>query len=352
MFLAVAPLVDILTNIQFEQERPVLDKSFVRGRISLPDVSPDLDRSLLLVQIRADSDESPRAYFIVGEGLTPEEAGYALDFACGNPNLLVDGGALAALVGIEPPALVTLGVADDAASFVEAAFGNGYLYELPSHDAVSSEGWELIWAHHAIERKRAIEGDELPAYAARELRRKVLSNRAIVEEDNSPWFEEELRDLRKAMEANPDGADAFTALVEDMEDAIGLRIPIDELFSVVVSTKVQRAVENGPIFEWENHGFHEVVVGHGLTGVQAARLYHEVAKDPARFVAKEHLTLKDKRREVVLSPYVIRDRELNWITVDLSGRRRHAAYEEVREISLKARASDLPGAREDVVAQL
>ena len=305
------------------------------ARFCTSDVDVDLDRCVLVAEVYertviADPDSLKSCYFVMDRMEAPE-AEAAMAFFAEQPSLIVDSKALVDDSGAELPALVAIRWSDDTARFMNSISYYGLHRDIPSSDAIRTDGFELFKALQAVERDEALpECDPLPQFDARGLRRMVYALRCSVMDDKDPWFKKELEALKSVTDGSPEGAEILLARAEDMEAAMKGKVEIGNGFAVVIPTQIERPKTAGAIIDWVSQGGREVVVGYGLSALQAAHLFKAVHKDPEAFVAKEHLLKKDGR-ESLGRPFVCRDSSIKWMVTDITGRRNGAAYARLRK---------------------
>lgn len=296
----------------------------------------DLDRSVVVAEVysravRAEDEGLVACYFLL-HSMDAGEAERAMNFFAEQPGLLVDTGALVDDAGAEFPALVTIRWTDETRNLLATVHQFGILRELPSDEVVRSDGFDLFMAFDAISSGReAAEAAPLPTYDYRALRRKVYAVRASVVDDRDPWLQHECRQLRRITEGNPEGCETLVARADDMEAALRGQVDVGTGFSVIIPTTIERQRPMGAIVDWVPQAGREIVVAHGLDGVQAARALAAVRADRDQYVSKAQLLNGPKGRERLGEPFVVRDSGLNWISTDLQGRRSSAGYERLRQ---------------------
>lgn len=310
--------------------------SFTRGIICLAEEGVDLDKSVVVAEVYSKSlrpeDEGFVACYFLAHGLEPADAEKAMNFFAAQPGLLVDADRLVDDAGAEFPALVTIRYTDDTSDLLSTLHEFGILRELPDDEVILRQGWDLFWALDAISRGDEVPlADPLPPFDYRALRRKVFALRNGVQEDRSPWLTEEYKRLRRLTEGSPEGCERFVALADDMEAALSGNVDIDEAYSVVIPTTVERMKAVGAISDWVPQAGREIVVAHGLDAYQAARVLHLVKEEPETFVAMGQLLHGRDGRERLNTPIVVPDKGLNWISSDFSGRRSQAGYDILRQ---------------------
>lgn len=320
---------DILGH-QNDAGKNVTELSFVRGQpcavgVDFNDATAGVVAEIYSGSVHANPNALAGAFVLVHD-LEPADAEKAMNFFASEPSLLIDAERLVEECGAALPALVTIRSTDLLEVYMSTMYQSGFLMTLPDDDVVNHAGWELFWAYEGIVGGADIpEAPALGDYDARKLRRKVLALRASVQEDRDPWLEAEFDQLRALVASQPDGAEAMIARAEDMEAAIKGDVTLDNTFSIVIPTTIERRVMIGAIHDWRPQPGKEIVVAHGLDALQAARALKLVQDDPAAFVSENKL-LKGDGREIVRAPYVKADRRLNWMSTDFSGRRSPAGY--------------------------
>lgn len=296
----------------------------------------DLDRSVVVAEVYSRAvrpeDEGLIACYFLLHSMDADEAERAMNFFAEQPGLLVDTGALVDDSNAEFPALVTIRWTDETRSLLSTVHQYGILRELPSDDVVRRDGFDLFMAFDALSRGLdAPEAAPLPSYDYRALRRKVYAVRASVVDDRDPWLQHECRQLRRVTEGDPEGCEALVARADDMEAALRGQVDVGNGFSVIIPTTVERQKPVGAIVDWVPQAGREVVIAHGLDGLQAARVLAAVRADREAYVSKAQLLNGSGGRERLGEPFVVRDSGLNWISTDLQGRRSNAGYERLRQ---------------------
>ncbi|QAY80133.1 hypothetical protein ETR14_26180 (plasmid) [Sphingosinicella sp. BN140058] len=312
------------------------EKSWRLGAVCRADGEVDLDGAIVVAEVQSRAlrydDGGLVACYVVAHGVSEDEAERAVEFFKDQARLLVDAERLAHDAGAEMPALVTIRYSSDPAGYLATADEFGFLRMLPADDVVFEGGWEIFCGLDAIRRGEQLEGAaELPPFDFRSLRRKVYANRALTEEDMSPWLVEESAALRRLTQHNPEGSEVFVAMADDMDAAMRGEIAVGGAYSIVIPTKIERAQMDGAVFEWVAQGGREIVVAHGLDADQAVRAFALVDAAPAAFVAPKALLAGGKEREKVGRPIIVPDDALNWMSTDLKGQcRDQQAYERLR----------------------
>jgi hypothetical protein len=292
----------------------------------------DLEASVLVAEVysRATSAEDGilTAAYIIGDGFTAAEAEKAMNFFAHQPDLIVDSSALVDDAGADFPALVVIRWTDETPSLLMTYNNYGILREIPSNEAVRHDGLDLWFMVDALASGGEVpEAAPLPPYNARELRQKIYAIRASIEEDREPWLRDEVALLRTITDGNPEGCETLVARADDMEAALEGRIDVGQKFSVILSTRIERAVQTGAITDWVAALGKEVVIAHGLDALQAARVHALVKEEPEAYISKGQLVSDKTMRERVRDVFVIRDSAMSWIATDLHGRRNSAAYQ-------------------------
>ena len=307
----------------------------------------DLDRSVVIAEVysralRAEDEGLIATYFLL-HSMEADEAERAMNFFAEQPGLLIDSGALVDDAGAEFPALVLIRWTDETQQLLATVHQYGILRELPSEGVIREDGFDLFMAYEAIGAGRDVpEAKPLPPYDYRRLRQKVYTLRASIAEDRDPWLDQETRNLRLVTKDHPEGCEALVARAEDMEAALSGRIEIGDGFSIVIPTVIERPIASGAVMDWIPQAGREIVIAHGLDGVQAAKAIAAVRADPESFVSKAQLLGGAKGRERLGPAFVVRDNGLNWIVTDLQGRRSTAGYEKLRRaVALNANAQSV-----------
>lgn len=305
------------------------------GEICVAGEGIDLDACCLVAEVYGNAfspeTEAIAGSYFLAHGLSEARAERAMEFFASQPSLIVAVNRIVDDCGSPMPARVVIRYTDQARDYLATVYEFGVLRELPEDGVVSEAGWDLFATFDALSRGvPAAEAQPLPSYDYRSLRRKVVANRAGIDEDRNPWLQGELDRLRELTRDEPEGFEALAARADDIEAVLAGRVTVDEAFSIIIPTAAERQVQKGAIADWVKQAGREIVVAHGLDAVQAARALRLVREDPEAYVSKDRL-LKGTGRETLLPPIVIADTSLNWIATDFSGRRATAAYEQLRQ---------------------
>lgn len=295
----------------------------------------DLDACCLVAEVYGNAfspeDEAIGGSYFLAHGLSEDRAERAMEFFASQPSLIVDVNRIVDDSGAPCPARVVIRYTDQARDYLATVYEFGVLKELPEDGVVSAAGWDLFATHDALARgEPAAEAQPLPAFDYRSLRRKVMANRAGIEEDRNPWLQGELDRLRALTKDEPEGFEVMAARADDIESVLAGRVTVEEAFSVIIPTAAERQVQKGAIADWVKQAGREIVVAHGLDAIQAARVLRLVREDPEAYVSKDRL-LKGTGRETLMPAIVIADSSLNWIATDFSGRRASSAYEQLKQ---------------------
>lgn len=306
-----------------------------KGRILTSEDTPDISTSAVLAEVYSQALSSDDGGLVGGyvlvDNLDFETAEKAMYFFCSQVGLLLDKSRLVEDCRAEYPALVVIRCTDDLTGYLATANQYGFLQMLPDSQIVCSQGWDLFCAREAMKNGEKIDdAAELAPFDYRTLRRKVYANRALTQDDRFPWFVDELDVLKDLTSKQPDGSETFVAMSEDMEAALKGDVDFDGSFAIVIPTKVERRVMEGPISEWLPQVGREVVVAHGLDAIQAARALALVEDSPETFVNMSALVSGPNGRETLCAPIVVADTGLSWIGSDLTARRNAVAYERLR----------------------
>ena len=311
----------------------------------------DLDRSVVVAEVysravRAEDEGLVACYFLM-HSMEADEAERAMNFFSEQPGLLVDTAALVEDSNAEFPALVTIRWTDETKSLLSTVHQYGILRELPSDGVVLKDGFDLFLAFDALSHgKEAPDASPLPAYDYRALRRKVYAARASVVDDRDPWLQQECRQLRRITEGSPEGCETLVARADDMEAALTGTVDVGTGFSVIIPTTIERKRPHGAMVDWVPQAGREIVIAHGLDGIQAARTLAAVRSDREAYVSKAQLLNGGSGRENLGQPFVVRDNALNWISTDLQGRRSNAGYERLRQAVVQGAGTSVQPGRQ------
>lgn len=311
------------------------DQNWRLGTICEVEHGVNPDRAAIVAEVHSKAVHSDDGglvgcYFLVHD-LDPADAERAMLFFSSQESLLVDVSRLVEDAGAEFPALVTIRYSNEIPGYMATALQWEFLRNLPGDDVISRDGWDIFCALDALAHGQDVEpAEDLPPFDYRELRRKVMANRAAAEADRTPWLAEEHSTLRELTKNNPEGAEGFVAWADDIEAALKFEVEVGDRFSVIIPTKIERNDQKGAIPNWIPQTGREIVVAHGLDPIQAARALKTVSADPAQFVSKSELHSTIDTREIICAPMVVPDKNLNWISTDFSGRRDQLGYEKLQ----------------------
>ncbi len=302
-----------------------------RGRVVGTQDTLDLESCALVAEVhsralRADDGGHVATYVLV-DGLDAAAAEDAMNFFSSQVSLLVDPSALVEDCKAEFPALVTVRMTDQYRDYVAQCFDLEFLRPIPAEDVISQDGWDAFCVRQALLRGDDVdEAEDLPEFDERALRRKIYANRAQLKEDRSPWLVDELTQLRKITEGKPEGSEALVEMADDMEAALDGQVLVGDSFSVVIPTKVERAIQDGAIRRYIAQTGREIVVAHGLDAVQAGKVLRLVEQDKERFVDARQLMVTKDSKESLYPAFIVPDSGLNWISTDFCGRRSETGY--------------------------
>ncbi|AXK44100.1 hypothetical protein [Erythrobacter aureus] len=322
------------------------EKNWRRGRIVGPEDTLDLKSCALVAEVhsravRADDGGHVASYILV-DGLEEAFAEDAMNFFSSQVTLLVDSSRLVEHCKAEFPALVTIRMTDQYEGYVAQCFQFDFLQTIPGDDVISQDGWDAFCVRQAMLRGEDVEdADDLPEFDERSLRRKVYANRAQVKEDRSPWLVDEYNQLRELTDGKPEGSEALIELADDMEAALNGQVLVGDSFSVVIPTRIERAVQDGAMRHYIPQTGREIVVAHGLDAVQAGKVLRLVEQDKSRFVDASQLMAGSNSKETLHPAFIVPDSGLNWISTDFNGRRSAEGYKHLQaELNTSMEAKD------------
>lgn len=304
-----------------------------RGR-SFP-VPADIDRegwALVLCMAHPDEVEAPDALIFLADGLEQNVAEFFATMLDRSPGILLDMADLADPAGAGAGKVWMFMATQVESRFVAEAFERGVVFAFGDGIPVQPDGFRaLMTAYELGSGDQSAPDFPLPDFDYGVLRRKVLGLRVVdpVDREGLAGYAAFVSDSRSRF---LDDAERIDELAADIADALADKVEISTgLYSVVIDTNLSFRV-GGEVRKGAG-GYRSIVVAHGLTVRQAAFLHAIVLAAPADFLLDTRMVPKIVGDEEILDVRIVREDQLGWVGVDLTGVRDAERYARLVEIT-------------------
>lgn len=323
-----------------------------RGR-SFP-TPADIDRegwALVLAMVHPDEVDKPDALIFLADGLDQPVAEFFATMLDRSPGILIDVADLADPAGAGEGKVWMFLATQVETAFVAEAFKRGVVFDFGDSIPVQSDGFRALMTAYELASGEQVAPDfPLPEFDYGSLRRKVLGLRVIDPEDRQ-GLADYAAFVSESRGRFLDDAERIDELQADIADALENRVEISSgLYSVVIDTNLWFRV--GGELRKGAGGHRSIVVAHGLTVRQAAFLHGIVQAAPKDFLDEMRMVPKLVGDEDIFDVRIVREDQLGWVGVDLTGVRDADRYARLVEVTRSMAAFGVQHTLQQIAEQM